>query len=57
MDWVDVLREQAQRLREIAELSSPTRDRIVDLARRCEELADSVPQQISTRAAHPPRPH
>ena len=57
MDWVDVLREQAQHLREIAARSSPTRGRILDLARRCEELADSLPEQISTRTANPPRPH
>lgn len=58
LDRVGKLREQAKLLRDVAAGSAgsaPLDDRILDLARQCEELADALAQALSTRV--PERPN
>ena len=51
MDLVEILREQASKLRSLAKSSeaSTIRARILELSRWCEDLADETEREISER--------
>jgi hypothetical protein len=58
LDRVGKLREQAKLLRDVAAGSAgfaPLDDGILDLARQCDELADTLAQALATRV--PERPN